>query len=100
MLARNDFVRQSLGQVKAPTLVVFGEEDRLIPNPFMHGGSTRALMEAGASVPAAHPGGGDGDCRSQNTSRCSRLALCTALSGIFSSKVTRRPPWPTARPSR
>ncbi len=53
-LARNDFVRQSLGQVKAPTLVVFGEEDRLIPNPFMHGGSTRALMEAGA---AAIPGG-------------------------------------------
>ncbi|MBK9519190.1 MAG: alpha/beta hydrolase [Anaeromyxobacter sp.] len=52
-LARNDFVRQSLGQVQAPTLVVFGEEDRLIPNPFLHGGRTRDLMAAGA---AAIPG--------------------------------------------
>ncbi len=53
-LAENDFVRQSLGQVKAPALVVFGEEDRLIPSPFLHGGWTRDVMAAGA---AAIPGG-------------------------------------------
>ncbi len=53
-LSRNDFVRQSLGQVRAPTLVVFGEEDRLIPNPFMHAGRARDVMEAGArAIPGA-----------------------------------------------
>jgi pimeloyl-ACP methyl ester carboxylesterase len=52
-LSENDFVRQGLGQIKAPTLVVFGEEDRLIPNPFMHGGWTRDVMASGA---AAIPG--------------------------------------------
>ncbi len=52
-LAADDFVRQSLGRVRAPTLVVFGEQDRLIPNPLLHGGSTRAVMAGGA---AAIPG--------------------------------------------
>lgn len=46
-LAENDFVRESLGQVKAPTLIVFGEQDRLIPNPFMHGGFPRDVFERG-----------------------------------------------------
>lgn len=48
-LTHNDFVRDSLGQVKAPTLIVFGEDDRLIPNPFLHGGRARSVMEYGAS---------------------------------------------------
>jgi pimeloyl-ACP methyl ester carboxylesterase len=46
-LSENDFVRQSLAGVKAPTLIVFGEEDRLIPNPFMHGGFPRDVFEVG-----------------------------------------------------
>lgn len=46
-LAENDFVRASLGKIKAPTVIVFGERDALIPNPFMHGGSTAAIMEYG-----------------------------------------------------
>jgi pimeloyl-ACP methyl ester carboxylesterase len=49
-LSENDFVRQSLGQVRAPALVIFGEEDRLIPNPYMHGGWTRTIMAEGASA--------------------------------------------------
>jgi pimeloyl-ACP methyl ester carboxylesterase len=57
-LASNDFVRQSLGQVRAPTLIVFGEEDRLIPNPFLHGGFTRGIMAAGqAAIPGARLSG-------------------------------------------
>jgi pimeloyl-ACP methyl ester carboxylesterase len=52
-LARNDFVRESLGKVRAPTVVIFGEDDRLIPNPFMHAGWTRDVMARGA---AAIPG--------------------------------------------
>lgn len=46
-LAHNDFVRDNLGRVRAPTLIVFGEMDRLIPNPFMHGGFTSSVMRQG-----------------------------------------------------
>jgi pimeloyl-ACP methyl ester carboxylesterase len=48
-LTHNDFVRESLEKVKQPTLIVFGEDDRLIPNPFLHGGRARKVMEAGAA---------------------------------------------------
>jgi pimeloyl-ACP methyl ester carboxylesterase len=57
-LAANDFVRDSLGVVKAPTLIVFGEEDKLIPNPFMHAGFPRGVFEAGArAIPGARLAG-------------------------------------------
>jgi pimeloyl-ACP methyl ester carboxylesterase len=46
-LTETDFVRENLGAIKAPTLIVYGDRDRLIPNPFMHGGSTRQVMELG-----------------------------------------------------
>jgi pimeloyl-ACP methyl ester carboxylesterase len=46
-LANNDFVRESLDKVTVPTLIVFGEDDRLIPNPFLHGGTAREVMEYG-----------------------------------------------------
>ncbi len=46
-LAHNDFVRDSLGRIQAPALIVFGEDDRLIPNPFLHGGRAREVMEYG-----------------------------------------------------
>lgn len=38
---------QRLGDVKAPTLIVFGENDKLIPNPYLHGGFTRDVAEHG-----------------------------------------------------
>jgi pimeloyl-ACP methyl ester carboxylesterase len=34
-----------LGRVKAPTLVIFGERDLLIPNPVLHGGTSREVGE-------------------------------------------------------
>ena len=46
-LANNDFVRTNLGRVGVPTLIIHGDEDRLIPNPFLHGGSTKDVMEYG-----------------------------------------------------
>ncbi|MCC6551706.1 MAG: alpha/beta fold hydrolase [Polyangiaceae bacterium] len=46
-LADNEFIRKSLGRIKAPTLIVFGEDDGLIPNPFLHGGDTAGVMEHG-----------------------------------------------------
>jgi len=46
-LAHNDFVRESLAQVAVPTLIIYGENDRLIPNPFLHGGSARDIMRYG-----------------------------------------------------
>lgn len=48
-LTHNDFVRDSLAKVKAKTLIIFGEDDRLIPNPFLHGGRARKVMEYGAA---------------------------------------------------
>lgn len=38
-----------LGDISQPALVLFGENDRLIPNRFLHGGWTRDVAEAGAS---------------------------------------------------
>lgn len=46
-LADNGFVRERAGEVKAPTLIVYGDKDRLIPNAFMHGGFTRRVMKDG-----------------------------------------------------
>jgi pimeloyl-ACP methyl ester carboxylesterase len=46
-LAHDDFVRDSLGKIQAPAIIVFGEDDRLIPNPFLHGGRAREIMEYG-----------------------------------------------------
>lgn len=48
-LTHNDFVRDSLSKISAKTLIIFGEDDRLIPNPFLHGGRARRIMEYGAS---------------------------------------------------
>lgn len=47
-LAHNDFVRDSLGKIETPTLIVFGQEDRLIPNAYLHGGWARTEMSWGA----------------------------------------------------
>lgn len=46
-LAKNDFVRESLGKVKAPTVIIYGSADRLIPNAYLHGGFTKWTMEKG-----------------------------------------------------
>ena len=46
-LTNTDFIRSNLDKIGAPTLIVFGEMDRLIPNQFMHGGPTRTIMEFG-----------------------------------------------------
>lgn len=46
-LAHDDFVRDNLGHIQAPTIIVFGEDDRLIPNPFLHGGRAREIFEFG-----------------------------------------------------
>jgi pimeloyl-ACP methyl ester carboxylesterase len=33
-------VRDRLGTLQVPTLIVFGTSDRMIPNPILHGGRT------------------------------------------------------------
>ncbi|MGZ3438493.1 MAG: alpha/beta fold hydrolase, partial [Polyangia bacterium] len=40
-------VLERLGEIAVPALVVFGEDDGLIPNPILHGGTTRAVAEGG-----------------------------------------------------
>jgi pimeloyl-ACP methyl ester carboxylesterase len=53
-LAQNNFVRESLGRVTAPTLIIYGSGDRLIPNAFLHGGFTGDVMRAGQEqIPGA-----------------------------------------------
>lgn len=40
-------VRDRLGQIGVPTLIVFGTADKMIPNPLLHGGRTRRVGEFG-----------------------------------------------------
>ena len=40
-------VRERLGELRAPTLLVYGTEDRMIPNPVFTGGRTRDIAEQG-----------------------------------------------------
>lgn len=46
-LLDTEYTRGNLDRVKTPTLIIFGTEDRLIPNRFMHGGPTRDVMRYG-----------------------------------------------------
>ena len=47
-------VLDRLDQIHAPTLIVFGRDDRLIPNPVFHGGDTaRFAHRAAARIPGA-----------------------------------------------
>jgi pimeloyl-ACP methyl ester carboxylesterase len=47
-LLDNEFVRNNLDKIKPPTIIVHGDWDRLIPNPFLHGGETVEIMSYGA----------------------------------------------------
>jgi len=38
---------ERLGAIKAPTLIIYGENDGLIPNPYLHGGFTRDVAVSG-----------------------------------------------------
>jgi pimeloyl-ACP methyl ester carboxylesterase len=40
-------VLDRLAAIDCPTLIVYGTEDRMIPNPILHGGRTRSIAEAG-----------------------------------------------------
>jgi pimeloyl-ACP methyl ester carboxylesterase len=56
-------VAHRLDEITAPTLLVYGTDDRMIPNPIFNGGSTRSVAEAGAAaIPGAQlaliPGAG------------------------------------------
>lgn len=43
-----------LGEIRVPTLIVYGTDDRMIPNPVFTGGHTRAIAEAGRdAIPGA-----------------------------------------------
>ncbi|PIO47452.1 MAG: alpha/beta hydrolase [[Chlorobium] sp. 445] len=46
----DEYVWDKLGKIQAPTLVLAGENDNLIPNPFLHGGRTREVMEQGVKA--------------------------------------------------
>ena len=46
-LLETDFIRKNLGRIKAPTLIVYGDKDALIPNPFLHGGFASEVMSFG-----------------------------------------------------
>ena len=40
-------VFERLGEISVPTLIVYGTDDRMIPNPVFNGGRTRSVAEAG-----------------------------------------------------
>ena len=56
-------VAHRLSEIQAPTLIIYGTDDRMIPNPIFNGGSTRGIAEAGSkAIPNARlsliPGAG------------------------------------------
>jgi pimeloyl-ACP methyl ester carboxylesterase len=56
-------VAARLPQIQAPTLIIYGSADHMIPNPVFNGGSTRSVGEAGRrAIPGAQllmiPGAG------------------------------------------
>jgi pimeloyl-ACP methyl ester carboxylesterase len=56
-------VADRLSEITAPTLLIFGTDDRMIPNPVFTGGATRTIAEQGArAIPGARlvllPGAG------------------------------------------
>ncbi|MEY3213270.1 MAG: hypothetical protein RIT28_3751 [Pseudomonadota bacterium] len=40
-------VADRLGEIQTPTLILFGEDDHMIPNPIFHGGRTKTVALAG-----------------------------------------------------
>ena len=46
-------VRERLGEITQPTLVLFGANDNLIPNRFLHGGPTADVAAISAELPAS-----------------------------------------------
>lgn len=42
-----------LGEIRTPTLVVYGERDALIPNPYLHPGPPTELFRRAAAIPGA-----------------------------------------------
>ena len=47
-------VLDRLGEIRQPALVIFGENDNLIPNRYLHGGFTADIAESGvAKLPSA-----------------------------------------------
>jgi pimeloyl-ACP methyl ester carboxylesterase len=47
-------VWRKLDRLTLPVLILAGEKDNLIPNPYLHGGTTRGVMEEGlAAMPSA-----------------------------------------------
>lgn len=43
----NEPVADDLGKITQPTLIIFGENDGLIPNPYLHGGKTEKVALIG-----------------------------------------------------
>jgi pimeloyl-ACP methyl ester carboxylesterase len=43
-------VHDRLGDIRQPTLIIFGEQDALIPNPYLHGGFTSDIAAIGADL--------------------------------------------------
>jgi pimeloyl-ACP methyl ester carboxylesterase len=46
----NETVLPFLGKITQPTLIIYGENDNLIPNRFLNPGPTRKIGEKGASM--------------------------------------------------
>jgi len=46
-------VYERLGEIRVPSLVLFGTGDQLIPNPALHGGTTQSVAEEAKRIPGS-----------------------------------------------
>ena len=96
-LAKNDFVRDNLEKINAPTIIIFGEDDRLIPSAFLHGGRARDVMSFGAEHIKGSKLEGLANCGHTVQMDCPEQ-YNTALSTFLSTSEPLPTPVPTSAP--
>lgn len=98
-LAQNNFIRDSLGKVQAPTIIVYGSADRLIPNGLLHGGFTRDVMANGHSAIANSQLAELDGCGHTVQMDCAPQFNDALFRFLASLKAPAAPPVPPAAPS-
>ena len=79
-------VLDRLGEIRVPALVIFGEDDGLIPNPILHGGTHARRRRGGDAAFAARAAGDDSARRPHGAVRAAQPSSTAALLELLSKE--------------